>query len=173
MTRRDASDLMTVVKMRARVTKAAIDTLAAERKADVQQQLSTIYKADAEAWQDITAEAKRQVEAADQQIAAICRARGIPDGFRPSLHCWWNGRGENGIKERRQELAAAANAKIDADRRAGHQRIDLWVADTCTTLISGQLSTDDARTFLASLPAPETLLPPVTIRAELSDGGGR
>lgn len=74
------------------------------------------------------------------------------------------------MKERRQELRALAIAKIDADRRAGYQRIEAWTADRLTTLVAGLLTSDEAKNFLNSLPSPEALLPPVQIRAELGDG---
>src|SRR5688572_19090800 len=100
MTASERKQLADVVRLRARVTKAGLETLAADRRAEVEAQLSAIHKADAEQWRDITAETDRLVKEANAQIAGICDLRGIRKEFRPGLHLSWYGRGENAIAER-------------------------------------------------------------------------
>jgi hypothetical protein len=173
MTSRERSDLAQVVRLRMRVAKSAVDARAAELRADVEKQLSAIYDKRDILWREITSKADDAVKAADAEIAAICAERGIAERLRPSLKLSWWGRGENADKTRRVELHEAACRQIDADRKAGHQRVDAWGAELQTSLIAGSLTSDDAKNFLAAMPTAEALLPPVTIRAELVDGEAR
>jgi len=170
MTRRERQDLSEIVRRRARVTKASLDTLAADRQAEVERQLSAIHRADEDQWKAITTEANRLIREADAQLAHICDERGIRKEFRPSLSLSWYGRGENASASRRTELRKLAYARIDADRKAGLQLIEAWTADKLTVLISGSLGSDEAKAFLDSLPSAEAMLPPVRLTAELDSG---
>ena len=167
MTRSDRDDLAKVTRLRAKVAKASLDTLALDCRAEVEAQLSAIDQTDDERWRVITADAKRLIEEADAKVAAICAAHGIPDKFRPELHLSWFGRGENASAARRGELRRLAYARIDADRKAAGQLVDTWAADTLTALLAGGLSSADAKAFLEALPSPEALLPSVRITPEL------
>ena len=124
MTRRERQDLSEIVKRRGRVTKASLETLAADREAEVERQLSAIHRADEDQWKAITTEAQRLVGEAAAQIARICDERGIPKEFRPRLHLNWWERGDNASASRRAELRKLAFARIDADRKAGLQLIE-------------------------------------------------
>jgi hypothetical protein len=170
MSRKERDDLAKVVRLRAKVTKASLDTLAKDRCADVEAQLSAIHKADAVQWRAITAEADRVVKDANVAIAHICDAEGIRPEFRPGLALSWHGRGANACADRRAELRKLAYARVEADRRAGHQLVDHWAAEQLTTLIAGALTSADAHAFLAALPAAETLLPPIRLTPELDVG---
>jgi hypothetical protein len=68
---------------------------------------------------------------------------------------------------RRAGLRKLAYARIDAHRKAGPQLIESWTADRLMALVSGSLTTDDAKTFLDSLPSGETLLPFVRVTPEM------
>jgi len=167
MTRKERDDLAKVVRLRAKVTKASLDTLAKDRLADVEAQLSVIHKADAAQWRQVTADADRFVKDSNVQIAQICDAHSVRAEFRPQLVLSWYGRGANASADRRAELRKLACARIDADRKAGHQLVEQWAADKLTALIAGALSSAEATAFLAALPSPETLLPPVRLTPEL------
>lgn len=166
MTRSEREELGKVVRLRARVTKASLDTLAADRRAQVEAELSAIHRADAEQWKEITAAAEKAVREAGRLIADICDQRGIRPAFRPALTLNWYGRGENASASRRAELRKLADTRIEADRKAGYQLVEAWAADKLTALVSGALTTAEARGFLELLPTPESLLPPVRV-AEL------
>ena len=171
MTKADRNELAKVVRLRMKVTKTAVESLAADRKAEVERQLSAIHTSDAEVWRDITAEADRAVREADEKIAAICRDAGIPEKFRPGLNLSWYGRGENSYAERRTELRRLAYCRIEADAKAAVQLVEAWGCDRLTELHAGSLSSIEAKDFLAELPEPETLLPQIRITPELTDGG--
>ena len=170
MTRSEREELAKIIRLRAKVTKAGIETAAADLRADVERQLSQIHKADADQWKDITAEADRFVHDADAAIARICDEHGIPSDFRPYLHLSWIGRGENASAARRAELRKVAYARIDADRKAGYQLVDARAADALTALASGALTSVEAKAFLESLPTVDALMPSVRVTAELLDG---
>jgi hypothetical protein len=165
MTRGDREQLVSVVKMRARVAKAAVADRQADLLADVERQLSTIYKANEQDWADISASAEAAVHAADQQLAAICRERGIPEEFRPSLHVGWYGRGENADAKRRAELRALATKQIDAAGKKAKLAIERRTAEVLTALVAGTLESSDARVFLESIPMPEALMPTISVKA--------
>ena len=67
------------------------------------------------------------------------------------------------MASRRVELRKLAYARVEANRKAGHQLVDAWSADQQTALISKALTSVEARAFLESLPSPESLLPPVPV----------
>ena len=107
---------------------------------------------------------------ANAQIARICDERGIRAEFRPGLSLGWFDRGENAVASGRAELRKLAYARIEADRKAGHQLVETWAADKLTTLVSGTLTSVEAKVFFESLPSPESLLPPIRVTAELDSG---
>lgn len=172
MTRTEREDLGKVVRLRAKVTKASLETLAKDRCADIERQLSAIHQADQADWAVAVAEANKQVHAANAEIARVCDERGMRPAFRPSLSIGWSGRGENASAARRAELRKLAYARIEADRRAGCQLVDAWAAEKLTVLIAGALTTTEAKAFLEALPSPERLLPPVRITPELDGAIG-
>ena len=163
MTRKDRDDLAKVARMRARVAIAGIAEQQAALLADVEAQLSTIYRSDDGAWAEITAAAARAVDEADGKVAAICAEQGIRSEFRPRLTVHWYGRGENEVARRRSELRAAARTKIEAAARKAKTAIEARSADVQIELIAGGLSGDQARSFLASIPTPAQLMPKVTV----------
>ena len=95
MTAAERQELAKLVRLNAKVAKDDADARGKWLLADAEAKLSAVYKAEDEAWADITAEAKKAVAEADATIAALCRERGIPEDFRPALHLGWIGRGEN------------------------------------------------------------------------------
>lgn len=165
MSRRDREDLQKVARMRARVAIAGIAEQEARLLAEAEAQLSARYDIGDEAWGEVTAAAKAAVEAADAQVAEVCRARGIPEEFRPGLSLGWYGRGENAIAARRAELRTLAKAKIAAVGKEAKTAIEARTADVIVELISGGLESDAARVALASIPTPAQLMPTVDIAA--------
>src|SRR5947209_3304904 len=104
MTRREREDLAKLVRRREHVAKSGVRQRALTVLADFEQQLAAIYESDDEQWSAITRRADETVREADAQIAALCRERGVPEQFRPSLNLSWYGRGVNASTARRAEL---------------------------------------------------------------------
>ena len=156
--------------MRAKVTKASLDTLAADRRAEVEAQLSAIYRADEEAWRDITANAQRVIDDASAQIARICETRRIPEGVstRPRAELVWPRRQRRGGASGR---TAEVGLRADRRRPPGGRAVGRVVGrGAVNLLLAGALASRDAKAFLAALPSPEVLLPPLRLTQDVLSG---
>lgn len=166
ITRAERDQLSRLVRQRARVAKAGIEQRQAELLADVEEQLAAAYASDHEAWAEITAEAKEAIRRADAAVAEKCRELGIREEFRPSIRMDWWSRGENGSRERRQELRKVAQTRIAALAKAAKVQIDRDALERETELVAGALTSAEAKAFLESMPTVEALMPPLAL-AEL------
>jgi hypothetical protein len=159
----EREELSKVIRLRAKVAKNAIHQRQAELLADAEEKLSAKYKMNDPAWAEITRAAELAVAQADEQVAQICRERGIPEDFRPQLGILWYGRGENAYKERRDELRRLARAQVERLGVTCKAAIEAKEAELLTAVIAGGLESDEARAFLGSIPSPDHLMPPVII----------
>jgi hypothetical protein len=169
MSKGERDDLAKVARLRARVAKSTVAQREAELLADVEAQLAATYRFDDAAWADVTRKAKEAVEVAAEQVAQRCRELGIPERFAPGLNLSWHSRGENGMRDRRAELRKVAQTQIAAAGKAAKLAIEQREAQVLTELIAGGLESQEARSFLESIPTPEQLMPTMTI-AELEAG---
>jgi hypothetical protein len=140
-----------------------VEQRAAELEADVEAKLAATFKAYDPKWKDLMAVADRVVRDADAEIAARCRALGIPEAFRPGLSLWFSGRGENRAATRRAELRR--HSRIDALAKAARRAIESQALDGVTKLALGTLASTEAKAFLASMPTVEALMPTLDISA--------
>jgi hypothetical protein len=175
MSKGERIELAKVARMRAKIAKAAIDQRKAGLLADFEEQLAAEYKADNEAWSDITAHAKARVAELDAEIAERCRALGVPERFRPGLQLGWYQRGESATAARRSELRKVAQSRIDERAKAAKVEVDRQAADLATQLIAGGLESSAAREFLDSMASIDNLMPPLSLPelGEGSESGGR
>ena len=172
MTKGERVELSRLARMRARVAKADIDAIRAERLAAFESELAREFPADDPRWTAIAEEADRLVTALDAQIANICRREGIAPEFRPGLSLGWYRRGQNGFAERRTELRKAGLARLEADARRAKAAVERWEASVCSDLAARALGSAEALAFLGALPAADTLLPALRL-AELTEDGER
>jgi len=163
MTSKDRDLLAKVARQRARVAKSTVALRQAQLLADFEEQSSAIYSAQDEAWAEVTAQAQEMVRQADEQVAAACRERNIPEEFRPSLNLSWYGRGGNSKAARRAELRKLAERQIEAAAKAAKLEIDRADAEVQVELLTGALTTEAARRFLERIPSPEELMPAVRL----------
>jgi hypothetical protein len=163
LTARERADLSALVRKRERVAKTDAKQRAAELLADVEARLAARFKSNDERWAAVTVEAQKTVEAADQEIARICREIGVPEEFRPRLGLSWYSRGENADRERRAELRKVASTRIAAMELAARSEIERGSLDAQTALLAGGLTTDAARNVLAALPTVEALMPGLSV----------
>lgn len=164
MTRKEREELAKVVRLRARVAKQAAAQRESELVAQVEDQLAACYREYHELWASITKAAQQTVKEADARIAAVCREHGIPEKLRPQLGLSWYDRGESASKARRDELRKVARSRIEASRKAAVMAIGAKEAELLTVVIAGGLASEEARSFLESIPTVEQLMPPVAIR---------
>jgi hypothetical protein len=163
MHRSEREELAKAIRLNMRVAKAGVDQRQKELLADVERQLSEIYKVDDKLWADVTGVAKGAVLRADEEIIRICREHGIPEEFRPGLSLGWFGRGENACAARRAELRRRFQAEIEAKAAAAKTAIEARAAEALTALIAGGLESGQAKEFLRTMPTPEQLLPPIVV----------
>ena len=167
MTKGERDQLVKLANLRARIAKAHVSEREAELVADVERQLAATYEATDEAWAEITAKANDAVEAADDEVARLCRERGVREEFRPRLLIGWWQRGENAASSRRSELRKVARTTIQAVGKRAKLAIDTRTAEVLTELIAGSLESAEAKAFLESIPTPEQLMPSFNIEAHL------
>jgi hypothetical protein len=123
---------------------------------------------DHEAWKTSRKTVEERVKAPDDELAKRCAELGIPERFRPSIDWHWSGRGENGIADRRTELGRVAQTRIDERVKRAKVEIERRSVDLQTELAADGLETEQAKTFLASMPTIEELMPTLIFK-ELED----
>jgi hypothetical protein len=154
-------ELAKLVRLNARVAKDDVQARGQWLLADAEAKLAAVFQADDAAWADVTAAAEKHVAEADAVLAALCRERGIPEEFRPSLHLSWYGRGENAMATRRAELRKVAQRQVEALVKQAQVEIARQEAAQLTEITKAGVTSSEARAFLGSMPKPEELLPPL------------
>jgi hypothetical protein len=163
MTPREITTLVRLARQHLDLAKRRRKQLAAERKADVERQLATIFRDDDQRWAAIVARAHDVVRQAEADIQAILDAEGVAKEFRPSLGLSWRGRGWNEDATRRAELRRVAYARIEADGQAARLEIDRSALDVQTELLADGLTSVAARAFLDAMPTPDALMPRIDV----------
>lgn len=158
LTRKDRDELVKVVRMRAKLAHADIAERQARLKAQIENELSAVFEADDSRWRDLTEEAMRDFRRLDAELAKRCADLGLKPELRPRLALEWHGRGASADMYRRAELRRLAAARIEALGRSAKLDVDRQVADSITALISGGLSSDEARAQLDNLPSADSLM---------------
>ncbi|MGH7170242.1 MAG: hypothetical protein ACRELF_15030 [Gemmataceae bacterium] len=169
MTAAERQELGKLVRLNAKVAKADLDGRAKWLLADIETKLAARYKFEDAVWADITAAAKKAVKDADAQIAALCRERGVPEQFRPSIDLCWFSRGENAVNSRRVEIRRVAQTTIAALLKEAQVEVDRHAAEQLTTIARDGLTSEAARDFIGAMPNPAELMPPL-ISLQLNDG---
>jgi len=164
MTQRDLESLLKVCRLRAKAAKDKTTELAAERRAEFEKQLATIFARDSdEVWKKLNEDADEFEAITNVKIAQRSRELGIPAAFAPRRSSYWAGRHENAGKDRRMELTKVAYRRIESDEKAAKAAIDAASGDIQLRLLADGLETAAAKAFLESMPAPEQLMPVFTV----------
>jgi hypothetical protein len=166
MTKGERDDLVRLVKQRERVAKTAAEQRSAAMLAEFEQQISALHDFNTnEVWKAATDAAIAAAKKANEEIAAEAERLGIPKEFRPSLSYGWVTRGENEYAQRRAELRRVAKAEIDAIEKVARVQIEASSVQAQTEIIANGLNSDAALAFLNSLPAIESMMPPLDVSA--------
>jgi len=164
MTKADRDNLFKVCRIRAKVAKDRITSLAAERRAEFQKQLATTFAWDCdEVWKRLNEAADEFEAITNAEIAKRSRELGIPAEFAPRRYSYWRERYENASKDRRAELTRVAYTRIESDEKAAKAAIDAASANIQTELLADGLESAAAKAFLESMPVPEALMPAVMV----------
>jgi hypothetical protein len=157
----ERKEIATAIRANAKAALLEADARGKWMLADAEARLAAVYKADDEAWADITAAARKYIAEADAAVAARCRQRGIPENLRPRLSEYWSSRGENMFKERRAELRRVAEAQVAAQVSKLKVKIARLEARQLTELVRTGLTSEEARAFVETVLKPDELLPPL------------
>jgi hypothetical protein len=171
MSKAERLELARVVRMRVKVSRAAVERQKAEMRAEVERQLSAIQKFEDEAWAELREQLESDAALLNRKIGEVCSARGFPESFHPSCHLTWYDRGENASAERRSELRKLAYARIEVAGKAAVEAIEARASEVVTELAVDGLGSGAAHAFLESMPTPAELMPPVSVAA--LDGADR
>lgn len=166
MTARERAELAQLMRRREAVAKTAAKQRAAVVLARAEADLAATFRADDDRWAVVMAAAHAAVEAANAEIARVCREEGVPREFAPSLNTYWLSRGENGLKERRVELRRVAESRVKAMELAARTEIERRSVEAQTAILAGGLADGAARRMLDSLPSADALMPALAV-AEL------
>lgn len=164
MSRRDREELAKLVRRRERVAKSDARERAAQIRADAEEQLATIFRADDVRWAEAVKVAQSAVEDANAVIDRHCDEAGIPQDFRPRLRFGWSDRGSNRDVARRAELRRVMETRVAALEKQAFTEIERRSLDIQTALMAGGLDSEAARTFLESMPTTEALMPGLSVR---------
>jgi hypothetical protein len=160
MTRNEIEDLQRLIRQREKVLKSAAKQRSAEVLADFENQMGQQYSFNQdEVWAEAAKIADAAVAKAQEQIRARCRQIGIPDRFAPKINVHWYSRGENAVKERRDELRKMAVTAIEAQEQKAKTQIELSCLEAQTNLAGSGLASEAARGFIEALPSISDLMP--------------
>ena len=149
MTKSERVELNMLIRKRERVMKKHAEERAAKMLAEFDAQLATIYEFDDDAvWAQAVKIAEKAVAEAQRVIAARCKDLGIPPEFAPGLMIAWQGRGQNAVAGRRQELRRMAKSKIEAMHKEAITKIEHIALAAQTEIMTTGLETDTAKEFL-------------------------
>ena len=168
ITKSEREDLQRLVRQREKVLKSAAKQRSAELLADFENQMGQCYSFDEdETWAAAVNAAEQEVAKARARVAARCVELGIPKQFAPDLDVEWFSRGENAVKQRRDELRRMAVTRIEAIERDAITKIEMTSLEAQTRLAMAGLTSQAAQQFLSELPPVEKLMPLLSF-AEMS-----
>lgn len=166
LSRGETHDLSMIIKDRTKVLKAHAEEQAAQRLADFEQHMATIYKWDQdETWEKITREAGEVVLKAQRDIEERAKKLGIPSQFAPGLELSWRSRGQNAMQSRRAEFRNVAKTQIDAMLKRATTQIEKQSLDLRTQVVAMGLLSPDAKLFLESLAPVEDAMGSLDFKA--------
>jgi hypothetical protein len=164
ITKAERDELARLCRRREKLAKAAATARASELRADFEKQMAAVYSFDRdEVWRRAYEVADAATEAANRAIADRCRTLGVPVEFAPSITTYWRSRGQNAVRERRDELRKVAYSRIDQKEKDAKFQIEQSSLEVQTRLVAGGLQSAEAKAFLDSMPTPEMLMPAFTV----------
>ena len=162
MSKGERTELCAIVRRREKFEKTAAEQRSAELLADFEAQLAAEYEWDNDTtWKAAAERAKAVVQEAEAEIAKRCIELGIPKECRPGLAFGWHGRGQNAVKERRQELIRVAHSRIEAIEKSARTQIERRSIEMQEQIMGDALTSETARALLTQLPTIASLMPPL------------
>jgi hypothetical protein len=170
MSKGEREDLQRLIRQREKVLKSATKQRSAELLADFENQMGQQYSFDQdEVWAAAKKAAEREVQKAQERVAARCAEMGIPKRFAPEIGSHWYSRGETALKARRDELRKMATTRIEAIERKAITDIELQCLHAQEQIAIAGVTSDVARAFIDKLPSIKTLMPALSFEAIADD----
>jgi hypothetical protein len=168
MTKGERTELGQLIRKQERVMKAAATERSAKLMAEFEQQMDESFSFNDDAiWKQAVDAAKVILAEGNRQIAKRSAELGIPPEFAPSLSFWWNDKGQNAVKSRREELRRIAKRKIEGMEAEARTKIEGMSLSAQTEVIAHGMKSESARAFLERMPSLDSLMPSVT-QADIS-----
>ena len=164
MTKSERDSLASLIRQRARVQRAAAAQRAAELRTDVVKQLNRRYHFDEDqVWKDAFGAAEEVTREAQKALTKRCEELGIPARFAPRIKTSWYEGGARLSNEERRMVLDLADKAIDAAEKRARTKIEADAVQFQTELISGALTSEAAKAFLAKLPDAQDLMPALDV----------
>lgn len=174
MSARERSDLQQLARMNARVAKADVEALVAQRLAEFEHELARDWSAQELQVEALLTEADAKVAQVNARVQQRCDELGIRPELRPRMVSRFVAHPRAG-RDREIELRRIAKADLEAAGRRAKTEIDRRTANICGQVLAAGIGSDEARSFLAQVPSVESLVPVLDV-AELEQralGGAR
>jgi hypothetical protein len=161
MAKGEREELRSLMRKSVAAAKSRVEDVVANRTAEFERQLATVFEAEHAAFRDLSTTAESGIAKLDSVLAQRCDALGIPRAFRPRLEVGWSGRGVNASKEKRAELRRVHQTQMEAQKRRAFAAFERWELAGRIELTRDALATEAGHAFLATIPTPEALVPPM------------
>ena len=161
MTKSERSEFVTFTRNYVRTLKARGEEHASVLLAVFEEQLAREFEPKEEMWAEAVEMAEQAVAETNEKIKEHFRARGLNLKRAPSLNLAWSNRGENAVKQRREELRRVAEAQAEVVKKkavAEGERVSL---ETQQQILVGDYSREEAKALVFGLPRVEELMPPL------------
>lgn len=164
ITKQERTEIGSLIRKREKVLKLHAEERSAALLAEYDVQSAQAYSWDQdEVWKSLAEEARAAVELARSEIAKRCEKLGIPREFAPDMSVHWHGRGQNALKERRDELRRAAKSRIEALEKEAITKIERMSLEAQTQVVTMGLESEAAQKFLKEMPSMDLLMPPIEL----------
>jgi hypothetical protein len=159
----ERAQLMTVANERAKLAKAEVQALAADRIVELNAQLEANWKAEDFGVKEIVGQLQKRAAEINKEIQPELERLGILPELRPSMSAYFAG--AYTTDKRRVRLRQLVKDQNDAATKRACHAIDVWRTNTREALVRDGLTSAAAIAFLDTLPPVGQLLPEVNVRA--------
>jgi hypothetical protein len=161
MSRGEAQMLLQHARRREAVAISHVKAAGAAQKAEFETKMAHQWSAEDARWKAQMQRAEEAAEALQEQVTAEIVAEGFPEEWAPHVYVGMTRRGENGSKDRREELRKAAYACIEERVAAATARAKEKIVVYEGQILAGHLTSEAAVAVLNALPAMVSILPPL------------
>jgi hypothetical protein len=164
MTKAERDQLIALSRRRARQAEREAEMREKVLLAEVIDLMTAEFQAEDRLWKEAVTIAQEAAAKANAHIRTVCADLGIPPDEAPQVRTGWEPRGSSyRDRERRAELRKLAETRLTALTKTAKAAIQAEQLRVEEQLVLGGLRSDEAREFLASMPGPEQLMPPLSL----------